>query len=58
MEEVIRKMESASRFGMPTSSFLLLLSEYLMLAGDKDSAVPAYMIWRPSIVWITGCALS
>ena len=41
MEEVIRKMDSASRFGMRTSSFLLLLSGYLTLAGYEDSAVPA-----------------
>ena len=53
MEEVIRKMDdvrmpkrdaAASRFGMRTSSFLLLLSEYLTLAGDEDSAIPADMM--------------
>ena len=41
LEEVARKMDSASRFGLRTTSFLLLLSEYLTLACDEDSVVPA-----------------
>ena len=44
MEEVISKMDSGSRFGMRTSSFLLLLSGYLTLAGYEDSAVLADMM--------------
>ena len=44
MEEIVRKMDSASRFGMRISSFLLLLSEYLTLAGDEDSAILADMM--------------
>ena len=58
MEEVAKKIDSASRFGMRTSSFLLLLSEYLTLAGDEDSAIPADMMVAASIAWIMACARS
>ena len=44
LEEVAKKLDSASRFGMRSTSFLLLLSEYLALGADGDSAVPADLV--------------
>ena len=55
MEEVVGKRDSASRFGMRTSSFRLLLSEYLTLAGVEDSAVPADMLVASIHCLTAGC---
>ena len=44
LEEVLKKLDSSSRFGMRTTSFLLLLSEYLALGCDENSTVPGDMM--------------
>ena len=44
LEEVLKKLDSSSRFGMRTTSLLLLLSEYLALGCDENSTVPGDMM--------------
>ena len=44
LEEVLKKLDSSSRFGMRTTSFLLLLSEYLAHGCNENSTVPGDMM--------------
>ena len=44
LEDVARKMDSSARMGMRTTSFLLLLSEYLEQGCDEENMVPADMM--------------
>ena len=43
-EETLKKVDVASRFGMRSTSFLLLLTEYLAMVCEEDSDVPADML--------------
>ena len=42
LEEVLGKTDTASRMGMKATSFLLLLSEYLVVACDSSSTIPPH----------------
>ena len=44
MEETMKKVDKAARFGSQTNAFLLLLSEYIVCACEEDSQVPADML--------------
>ena len=44
LESVLTKVDSASRFGMRASSFLLLLTEYLATGCEEDTPVPADLL--------------
>ena len=43
-EETLKKVDVASRFGMRSTSFMLLLTQYLAMGCEKDSDVPADML--------------
>ena len=43
IEEILKKIDSASRFGMRSSS-LLLLSEYIVSGCEEESSIPADML--------------
>lgn len=44
LEDTLKQLDTASRYGMRTASFLLLLSEYLVSGCEEDSAIPADML--------------
>ena len=44
IEDTLRKADWASRYGMRSTSFLLLLSEYLVRGCEEETAIPVDML--------------